>query len=71
MVVPYDLPARLATARAGGDPVAFDQGLAEGRTWTIDQAVAAGLASAEASGADTALHSSRSPAVLIAPSVRW
>jgi hypothetical protein len=44
--VPYDLPARLATARAAGDPAAFDRGVAEGQAWTIDGAVAAGLASA-------------------------
>src|SRR5262249_7236042 len=34
-VVPYDLPASLASARAAGDPTAFDQGLAEGQTWTL------------------------------------
>ena len=44
--VPYDLPAKLAAARAAGDPVAFDRGIAEGQAWTIDEAVAAGLASA-------------------------
>jgi predicted ATPase len=44
-IVPYDLPARLAAARAGGDPAAFDRGLAEGQAWDIDSAVAAGLAS--------------------------
>jgi tetratricopeptide (TPR) repeat protein len=70
VVVPYDLSARLATARAQGDPMAFDQGLTEGRTWTNDQAVAAGLASAEASRANTALRSPRSSMVLIVPSVR-
>jgi hypothetical protein len=43
--VPYDLPARLADARAGGDPAAFDRGLAEGQAWDIDRAVAASLAS--------------------------
>ena len=53
-----------------GEPMAFDQGLTEARTWTIDQAVAAGLASAEASRANTALRSSRSSMVLIVPSVR-
>jgi len=42
--------ARLADARARGDHTAFDQGLAEGQTWTIDDAVAAGVASA--AGAD-------------------
>ncbi len=45
VIVPYDLPAQLAAARAGGDPAAFDRGLAEGQTWDIDSAVAAGLAS--------------------------
>jgi tetratricopeptide (TPR) repeat protein len=45
VVVPYDLPAKMVAARAGGDPVAFDRGLAEGQAWTIDEAVAAGLAS--------------------------
>ena len=49
-VVPYDLPARLAGARALGGQAAFDQGLAEGQTWTIENAVAAGAA--EAAGAD-------------------
>jgi predicted ATPase len=49
VIVPYDLPARLATARAAGDPAAFDRGVAEGQAWTIDGAAAAGLAS----GADT------------------
>jgi predicted ATPase len=43
VTVPYDLPDRLAAARAGGDPAAFDRGLAEGQGWTIDAAVAAGL----------------------------
>jgi predicted ATPase len=43
VIVPYDLPAKLAAARAAGDPVAFDRGVAEGQAWTIDQAVAAGL----------------------------
>ncbi len=42
-VVPYDLPAMLASARAANDPAAFDQGVAEGQAWTVDQAVAAGL----------------------------
>ena len=46
VIVPYDLPARLATTRAAGDPAAFDRGVAEGQAWTIDQAVAEGLASA-------------------------
>jgi hypothetical protein len=42
--LPYDLPASLVGARAAGDSAAFDAGLAEGRTWKLDQAVAAGLA---------------------------
>jgi predicted ATPase len=50
--VPYDLPAKLAAARAAGDPVAFDRGVAEGQAWTIDRAVAAGLASAADLDAD-------------------
>jgi hypothetical protein len=44
-VVPYDLSTRLAAARGRGDPAAFDRGLAEGSAWTIDTAVAEGLAS--------------------------
>jgi predicted ATPase len=44
VVVPYDLPARLASARAGGDPAVFDRGLADGQAWDTDSAVAAGLA---------------------------
>jgi tetratricopeptide (TPR) repeat protein len=44
VIVPYDLPARLAAARAAGDPAAFDRGLAEGQAWDIDRAVTAGLA---------------------------
>jgi hypothetical protein len=44
VIVPYDLPTRLAAARARGDPAAFDRGLAEGQAWDIDSAVAAGLA---------------------------
>jgi predicted ATPase len=44
VIVPYDLSTRLTAARAGGDPAAFDQGLAEGQAWDIDSAVAAGLA---------------------------
>lgn len=44
--VPYDLSARLAAARARGDPAAFDRGLAEGKGWPIDRAIAVGLASA-------------------------
>ena len=46
VIVPYDLPGRLAVARADGDPAAFDRGLGEGRGWTLDRAVAAGLTSA-------------------------
>ena len=49
--VPYDIPARLATARAGGDPDAFDRGLAEGLGWDMESAIAAGLA--DPSGSDT------------------
>jgi predicted ATPase len=45
IVVPYDLSARQAAARARGDPAAFDRGLADGKAWTVDQAIAAGLAS--------------------------
>jgi tetratricopeptide (TPR) repeat protein len=44
VIVPYDLPGRLAAARAGGDPAAFDRGLADGQAWDTDSAVAAGLA---------------------------
>jgi tetratricopeptide (TPR) repeat protein len=54
VIVPYDLPGRLAAARAGGDPAAFDRGLAEGQAWTIDRAAAAGLASA--AGPDAGLE---------------
>jgi predicted ATPase len=46
VTVPYDLPGRLAVARADSDPAAFDRGLAEGQGWAIDRAAAAGLASA-------------------------
>ena len=46
VIVPYDLDGRLAGARTRGDPAAFDQGLSEGRDWTMDEAVDAGLASA-------------------------
>jgi predicted ATPase len=45
IVVPCGLSTRLVTARERGDPTAFDRGLAEGQTWTIDEAIAAGLAS--------------------------
>ena len=51
VIVPYDLPGRLAVARTAGDPAAFDRGLAEGQGWTIDRAVAAGLSSAANSDA--------------------
>jgi hypothetical protein len=44
VVVPYDLSARLTAARARGDPAEFDRGLADGQSWDIDRAVAAGLA---------------------------
>jgi hypothetical protein len=44
VIVPYDLPARLAAARAGRDPAEFDRGLANGQAWDTDTAVAAGLA---------------------------
>ena len=53
VIVPYDLPATLAAARAAGDPEVFDRGVAEGQAWTIDQAIAAGVASA--AGPDTDL----------------
>jgi predicted ATPase len=53
VIVPYDLPATLAAARAAGDPEVFDRGVAEGQAWTIDQAIAAGAASA--AGPDTDL----------------
>ena len=45
MVVPCELSARAAAARARGDTAAFDGGLAEGQHWTVDEAMAAGLAS--------------------------
>jgi non-specific serine/threonine protein kinase len=44
VTVPYDLPARLTAARAGGDPAAFDRGLADGQARDTDSAIAAGLA---------------------------
>jgi hypothetical protein len=53
VIVLYDLPAKLAAARAAGDPEAFDRGVAEGQAWTIEQAVDAGLAGAAGSGADS------------------
>jgi hypothetical protein len=43
VIVPYDLPAVLASARTG-DPSAFDQGVADGETWSLDQAVSVALA---------------------------
>jgi predicted ATPase len=46
VIVLYDVPAKLAAARAADDPAAFDRGAAEGQAWTLDQAVDAGLASA-------------------------
>jgi tetratricopeptide (TPR) repeat protein len=52
VIVPYDLPARLAAARAAGDPVAFDRGVAEGQAWTMNRAVDAALASAAQPDAD-------------------
>ena len=52
VIVPYDLSTRLAAARAGGDPAAFDRGLAEGQAWDIDRAVAAGLANPDGPDAD-------------------
>jgi len=60
VVVPYDLPARLATARMDGDSVAFDRGLQDRQDWTVDQAVAAGDAidqAVAAGGADATLKS--------------
>jgi hypothetical protein len=45
VIVPYDLPARLADAdadAAGGQP-AFRRGLAAGRSLTLDEAAAAAL----------------------------
>jgi predicted ATPase len=52
VTMPYDLPARLAAARAASDRAAFDRGLAEGQGWMIDRAVAVGLASAADPDAD-------------------
>jgi predicted ATPase len=43
VTVPYDLPARLAAARAASDQDAFGRGLAEGQSLTLDEAVAAAL----------------------------
>jgi hypothetical protein len=44
VVVPYDLSSIVDKARAAGDRDAFDRGLAEGRGWTYERAVEAGLA---------------------------
>ncbi len=52
VVVPYDLSGKLPAARAVGDPAAFDRGVAERQAWTIDRAVAAGLASVATPDAD-------------------
>ena len=52
IVVPCDLSARVVAARARGDATAFDRGLAEGQHWTIDEAMAAGLASPASPGTD-------------------
>ena len=52
VIVPYNLSARLVAARAGGDPAEFDRGLADGQTWDIDGAVAAGLADPSARSAN-------------------
>jgi predicted ATPase len=52
VTVPYNLPARLAAARTASDPATFDRGLAEGQGWTMDRAVAVGLASAADPDAD-------------------
>lgn len=62
VIVPYDLPARLATARAAGDQAEFDRGLAEGQAWDIDHAVAAGLADRADLDADL-----KQPSVIGAP----
>ena len=43
VIVPYDLSARLAAARATGDQDAFGQGLAEGGGWTAEEAAATAL----------------------------
>jgi hypothetical protein len=42
----------LAVARTASDPAEFDRGLAQGRGWTTDKAVAVVLASAADPGAD-------------------
>ena len=46
VTMPYDLPAGLAAARTASDPAAFDRGLTEGQGWTMERAVAVGLARA-------------------------
>jgi predicted ATPase len=46
VVVPYELPQIIERARAEVDAELFDRGLVEGRTWTLDQAVAVALADA-------------------------
>jgi len=56
VVVPYDLPARLAAARAGGDPVAFDRGLRDGQDWDLARAVAAAEAIDQAVSAGPETH---------------
>jgi predicted ATPase len=43
VVVPYDVSSSIDTARAAGDHGAFDRGLAQGRRWTFECAVEAGL----------------------------
>jgi hypothetical protein len=43
VVVPYDVSSSVDTARVAGDRQAFDRGLAQGRGWTLDRAVEAGL----------------------------
>jgi len=53
-IIPYDLPGRLAAARARADTAAFDRGLAEGQAWTIDQAADAALASPAGPGTGSA-----------------
>jgi hypothetical protein len=42
--VPYDVSSIVDKARAAGDQDAFDRGLTEGRGWTYERAVEAGLA---------------------------
>ena len=69
VVVPYDLPARLAATRTDGDSAAFDRGLRDGKDWTIDQAVAAGEAidqAVAAGGVGDGLEAHPDPARLAA-----